>query len=304
MPSFFLILHIYLQSFFALQIIISMSSIRWSPRDGSNCAELNCTRHERLGSATVHPPIRNIPVEIVVKGRDRTPRIFSGTLYPSPDQKIINIVVMDSLGQNFKRPANVIFSRHHGAKIEELVQWVRREIPNIKKLLPFPVRVILMGGSNNITTRELSKFNFNEWKLADFLVNTLIKLDAWCVEQHVALAISNVIPRPFEVDNHFGINKRFPDIRIKLSKSFMNVNHWIEAYNMGHEGKLPLSKFVEYVDRIVGRTETGEPLFHKRLYPKCPQRRVILSRFKDDLIHLSEKGEELIEKALLEFIES
>ena len=100
-----------------------MSYIRWSPHDArSNCTQWNCTRHKRLGSATVYPPIRNVPVEIIVKGRDRTPRVFSGTLYPSPDQKIIDIVVMDSLGQNFNRPTNAIFARHHGAKLEELVE--------------------------------------------------------------------------------------------------------------------------------------------------------------------------------------
>ena len=70
------------------------------------------------------------------------------------------------------------------------------------------------------------------------------------------------------------------------------------------KGLFPLSKFLEYVDRVVGVTDTGKPILHKRLYPDCPQRRVIRSKFSEDLVHLSDTGEKAVKKALFEFMDN
>ena len=281
-----------------------MDTIEWSSRDGSHCNKSDCEKHKFKRNTFVYPPVRDLTVEIIVKGLDRTPKRLKGSLYFFPNQKYVQVVVMDSIGQNFERPDNAIFVRHHGAKIKDLIKWVYEEVPKISRTVPLPVRVILFGGSNDITTYQLRRFRWDEGELADYLVNQFIELDSWVLEQHVALAIANVIPRPKEVDNHVGINKFDEKVRIKLSKAFVNVNDWIEAYNLGHEGPLPLSKFVEYVDRVVGVTDTGRPILHKRLYPDCPQRRIIRSKFREDLVHLSDTGEKAVKKALLEFMDN
>ena len=145
------------------------------------------------------PPLKNFLIKIVIKGgKSKEER---GTLKFKAGQLRTPIFVTDSMARDFPRPSNAIFVVWHGAKITQLRVWIEKHIPVVKEKLPLPVRVILIGGGNNLAARHITP-SFSPKDMAFCLIKQLEYPIRWGEENSIALTISSVIPRPSKMDEH------------------------------------------------------------------------------------------------------
>lgn len=237
--------------------------------------------------ATYIPPIENFVVKTSIKrGNYNTVR---GTLSFPSDQVEVPLLVMDSLGQNFPRPPNVIFVVWHGGKVDQLSDWIYKEVPRIQKRLPMKLRVIFMCGSNNITANRI-KLDDTVTSMSEDIIDSLRTLDDWADKEQIKLTLANVLPRPIEQDENGSPNDS--PVRIFLSKVFVNVNNYIRHRNDRRGvAQLPINLFVEHSRGCpAGRERDGSRQYTGRYYPDTQQSRIRIKNFCEDGVHLNDDG--------------
>ena len=260
--------------------------LKWSP---------NATSEATTAPIEVYPPMTDFAVQCLMSGEGRGEKWEIGTLFFSPGQTYVPVVLMDSIGKYFIRHPNAIQIISCGATAANLAEWAKKNIMWLQGKVPLPVLLIISGGGNDLARRHLKR-NMSSLLLADRVINAWADLEEWCSEHRIEISFSHIIPRPLEQDRNRSPNYRKQ--RILLSGAFCATNDWIEEYN--EKRGLPnllLNKYVEHDDKK--KNNQLKP----RYYPKTTQRRIKLSMFSSkDNVHLSHKGVETVEAALHRYI--
>lgn len=253
----------------------------------NNMAFLTKTRPQITWSPVPFPSKENFLVKIVKqKGIEKEER---GILKFKVNQTFIPLFVTDSMAKHFERPKIAIMMVWHGAKAAQLRRWIEENVIELQKVLPLKLRIIFIGGGNDLTLRQLPPSLSTKHMIAD-LINEFCSLNSWCDRNNIALTISSVLPRPAEIDEHKSQNE--DDEREALCHAIFAVNTWLENWMEAQDKvPLPLNFFVEYENR--------------RTYPDTQQRRIVLSNFNDkDWTHLSAKGVVVVWKVIQRFLDN
>ena len=277
-------------------VTATLPRLGWSPRDSGwgGCPT----------AVEAYTPKRNFMVRCVMAGKNHEPKWELDTLFFQPGQYYVPIMLMDSMGKNFARDPYSVHIVRCGAKAHQLCAWAKDHLPWFKARLPLQILLVVIGGGNNLTAKEL-KQNMSPEDLARKVTNEWGSLDQWCKNEGIDVVFAHTLPRPAEQDDHLSLNS--PHVRKVLSKSFVAVNTWVEERN--RDLCLPsliLSRMVEHDDKRkrVSRRGDEERLVKQRLYPGTEQRRIRLNLFSPkDKTHLSEKGQAAVEGALQKFLE-
>ena len=251
----------------------------------------------------VHSPMKNFLVRIAIRqGRVSEER---GELYFVPGQNHVPIVVMDSMGQHFERPPHAIYVVWHGATMANLVKWVKTHTLALKDRPPLPLKVIIVGGGNSLSSRLLTHGKTGN-DLANPVISQITDLSLWCEASTISLTVGSVLPRPADHDEYKTKIFNVASLKRKiLSAALVKVNKFIKSLNKRNAAKqLPLHRFVCYC----GKSEDSEVSYPKsksknRLYPGTTLYRIRLACFNNlDWVHLSAKGTKRVGDVLIKHV--
>ena len=273
-----------------LKQTVEQPSIKWSCNDDTN--------RKRSPPVEVHLPLRNFPVSCIMAGKRHRESWENGTLFFSPGQNYVPLVLMDSMGKYFVRYPNAIHVIRCGATADHIAKWAKDNLVAIAKKVPLPLFLIISAGGNDLTAHNIRQ-GTSAALLADRVINAWSTLEEWCSSHGIKVMFSHVIPRPSEQDPNKSLNER--SVRWFLSDAFCFVNDWIEDLNKKKgDSQLLLNKYVEHSDVV--QKKGRHKRIKKRTYDKTSQRRIRLNFFAQDWIHLNSKGIEEVQEALHTYI--